>query len=890
MKGNTEIYINKQLCDLPENLSLQLIRAFYNPAEMITKDAQKSYSVNFPITETNVRIFGFRNVQEVGGKFSKIYEASIVVDGVTIFDDLLRLTEISDSFKGNFIRVFKSTLKDVLSDRFMNQCGDWNVDFEDYNASIKEYNEKANSECIFPLVMYGLFPKNADNGKYTEKDVYDSTVAYNPQAFLPSINCLQAYRKIFEFHNLNISGDAFDDTRLNQLYMSYKNPDKLENAWNYGRNGVVRISGMWSNYVNFNTPAKIMTEPTTIINDTIYNTDLLATINGKLNPISDPGNNAVPLPINNPDYPSEYESRNIRIPHSGLYKVSLSVNFRCKGDENDFKRDKYGDKTITCISPIFGVKNEKGEKETIFSTIKDKRTEIKIIKATEDGFDLQNVKIDMAYYEYAINQEPDNDYSAAKFFPKGGETCFIDPQQDKNLICGIGFGKGYDDKFNAYTAQSDESETLKYTNPIAIKGGYSDFNEDLERYTAATNSTGYMAETSKGVFEQSDRFKVETKNLFSAPTHSEATDNLMGGSGSVTSIVWLNLGDKLTVVHSTDLNYNLYTKQSGATMQEVNNFTVSIEPYKKDESWLIDKMNDEGSTYPDQVVDFDDKSDFLINEINLIDFLPSNVKANDWITNFNNAFNLSLTQISDTHYSLKTNKSIARIAGRYIDLTDRASVSQRPTFTPLPVPSMYDVGFTVNEDEQGYIQDKTNGGGTFKTWNTTGSVLKQTSTFSFNWLKDITFDLPNLKGVIPIPIISNREPFDLNSWRDYKTMEKKYYPDLAQRFWYKGDNIVLPNVNEKEITVSLVKNALDNEMSLSYHDEYQSILSNYFTVMTSKETHYTELQCYITHNEFLQMDNSFVIFNSDLYFVACIDQYNPITGYVGSLKLIRKSI
>lgn len=922
-----ELRINNQLCDLPDNFSVTLKRVFYDPTQLITKDAQSSYSISLPATDTNKRIFDFKNIQESKNKFGRLYTASLVVDSQSIFEGDFRLDEITpDLFKGNLVIIFKYSLTDILGDKYMNQCGEWPIKFEDFNESVEKYNTESNSECIFPYVMYGLPPKKANaEGVYSSKNNSDNSVSFSALGgFPPSINCIQMLQKIFPYFGLNLGGTALGDARLKNLYMSYKNPSEYEMEWNWGYNAVIELEGKWSNYQNFNKNTNYFwaAEATISVNGSpklkgthtngtpaIYNTDLLSNVNGTVDITIDNGGNVDVRNIkNNPttNIP-EYTSRKIRIPHSGYYKVRFEAEYEYNLTENWNKRiDAYfGNKNIMILGAYPG-----GQ-----PIIKRRRFEMKVVRDRNTGsFDFDEMDIDMAFYENAIFQTPtfkketeketedDDDKEKVpevKYYPKGGEMCFIDPAQTKKLVCGIGFGRGYENQINHYTAQSSENETVKYTHPIAAKGGYSYDGTDSDFQYIASRSTGYMEcrlneeDLVKGViskkYEQSNKFKVD---MIGAESKSEAEKDLNKGGGEVYTIVWFDKGELITVVHSADMDRN--GPRHGVPMQDVS-FKLSIEPFKKEKSWLTNQLtvNGDETTTP---IKYNEDTDFLTKKIDLIKFLPSNIKINEWITQFCNAFNLSLIQLDDTHYELNTNKRLASYGTNYIDISKKLYQGYNPTYKPLDIPYIYDIGFTINEEEQGYNKDKNKdnqtfekGGGKVQTWKTDGKTLTQNSTFSYCWYQDIKFDTTTKKGVCKIPVISDKEPFALDDPRDYAEMQQKDYYDLAQRFWYKGDNIVVPKVNNKDLTVSLVKGALDGEMTLDYHDEPLSILRNYFTVITGSETSYTSVSCYLEQWEYNRLSSSFVIFNNDIFFVSAVDSYNPITK-IAQLKLIRKSI
>ncbi len=203
-----ELYIDKQLCDIgdPSRFSVYLKRQLYNPRELSTKDAQVSYNITLPATDTNNAIFGFANVEEVKGKFVRLHDAQLVVDGIRIFDGKFRMNEITpDSYKGNLGVPAKKTVKDIFGDRTMNQAKEWKIKFGQFAESVAKYNNTPDSECIFPFVLYGLLSKITNNeGEYSDKNLWDETVRLGIDSFPPSISCLQAIDQIFKGKKLRL--------------------------------------------------------------------------------------------------------------------------------------------------------------------------------------------------------------------------------------------------------------------------------------------------------------------------------------------------------------------------------------------------------------------------------------------------------------------------------------------------------------------------------------------------------------------------------------------------------------------------------------------------------------------------------------------------------------
>ncbi|MDU1904605.1 MAG: hypothetical protein E6772_07470 [Dysgonomonas sp.] len=335
-----ELYIDKQLCDIgdPSRFSVYLKRQLYNPRELSTKDAQVSYNITLPATDTNNAIFGFANVEEVKGKFVRLHDAQLVVDGIRIFDGKFRMNEITpDSYKGNLGVPAKKTVKDIFGDRTMNQAKEWKIKFGQFAESVAKYNNTPDSECIFPFVLYGLLPKvKNDNDSYSLKKVWDETVRLGIDDFPPSINCLKAIEHIFEGEDFDIVGTAFNDSRLAKLYMSYKNPPDYQMPWNYGLLGKMVLSLNWSNYKDLNavnSDSNRDLERTYYKNTDIeeglkciYTADLLSSTNAKVEIKEDPGYNILKTPVSR--YGKTYNTYDIVIPYSGLYKIEMSATLQ----------------------------------------------------------------------------------------------------------------------------------------------------------------------------------------------------------------------------------------------------------------------------------------------------------------------------------------------------------------------------------------------------------------------------------------------------------------------------------------------------------------------------------------------------------------------------------
>ncbi|WP_303754428.1 hypothetical protein, partial [uncultured Alistipes sp.] len=85
MRSGVELRISGVLCDIAEGFGVRLNRQLLNPAELAGKDAQYSYSVTLPATAANSAALRHANVEEVRGKFSRSFPATLSVRGMPVF-------------------------------------------------------------------------------------------------------------------------------------------------------------------------------------------------------------------------------------------------------------------------------------------------------------------------------------------------------------------------------------------------------------------------------------------------------------------------------------------------------------------------------------------------------------------------------------------------------------------------------------------------------------------------------------------------------------------------------------------------------------------------------------------------------------------------------------
>lgn len=914
-----ELYINNRLVDIesPESFSIYLKRQMINPAELSRKDAQKSYDITLPATATNNEIFGHRNVEEVKNKFATLYDARLWVGGVNIFEGKFKLSEITrTSYKGNLGIPAQKSTKDIFGDKNMNEAGEWFTRFESISA-ITALNKEENPEIIFPFVLYGLMDKgmtDEDDGAVVDcsaKDVLDTSVRFRYDDFKPSVNCIELLKHLFENEQLTLSGSALEDERISKLYASYKNPDDYNPKW---PQGIIKISGKWNNTyqkngknyfddvyeVNEERPEK---KVALAVAKATYIKRLLSAANRETDTEAKCLNQTIEADIWNSVNLNE---KHIRIPVSGLYKIKLKADVKIDGEISvENLRRPFGDFFYFVADP----------KKNKYRTLNSVMVEVKLLQDLPEFGELTKNEDQNHPTVYTDNLYVS--HQKESLYPSGSEVNFIDENDNKFMLCGLSWGRpaDYNEKVSGispFLIYNNPAGNAPYCNLLAAKNAVTGDNDPPLKATA---SKGYVTE--KGIL--TDNYKLEIND---APenTISIASD-FKSGKGEINLVVWLDVNTKLTPVCTSSLRKETIDGSLNEYYWADLSITydLEIEPFKYTQDWL--KVNSEGKN--SGVMKWDVPSDFKAGQLDIVKFLPSNVKINDWVDNFSKAFNLELRQVNATEYELNTRKvRIGTETSNIIDLDAKADLKQCSNQS-LQLPYAYDLGFTIDKNEQGYwesmikgeygepdINTAVDGGGIYYTQSPEEMKLQQKSSFSYNWYKKI-IDKRNGAKEIEVPIISDKEAW-ADTIYDYGKYNSKRYFDKAQRFWYRdGEKCLKIDLSDQSsatqsgsgngaagqaadsIEVALVTNEYKSEgkrLSLNYKNDPNTIMTSYFLLLVDAGNSYTTVECYLTPEEYASIADSWVRFNGDLYSVAEVDGFDPMCHRQATLKLIRKML
>lgn len=871
-----ELFINNQLCDVGRDFGVRLNRQLLKPGELNTKDAQFSYSITLPPTANNHVIFNYANIEETKDKFNREYKAELIINSVRVFVGLFRMSEITDKYKGNLYVPKTVSIKDVFGEEKLNEYGEYRITFGDFSEWASFYNTQAITStpaAIFPYTLYGVLPKSPEGGVYSNHDIWDSSVRLGIQDFAPSINPLLMLQHIFRTKGYTLTGTAFNDERLTKLYMSYKNAEDYVQPWNYGYLGRMRLTGEWSNISNRRTNTtqyeRGVFENSGEDDTELYVCDLFDCNNASINIVEDPGGNV--LYSEDTTDGRTWARTQVRIPVSGYYKVQLTVNTKLETAE--LNREDNG---IYFIG-AWGIR----------SGYPFMRSSVKLLRDRGNAdFGISSSRMDGTLFRNNLPQN--NTEGVTKYFPayygaNQGFINFVDLAQNENYVSGFQWGRRTDDDVNPQ--DTGESWSQIGVAKSAPSWG-SSYGGEMRSKLAINNPAGYL----KYFWTDDERQEVSmTKrficNLNNSPANrvrrgyfnGQAGDPLYVSDGSLNCVVWLEAGELLTLADVSDKGDMQAIRNYRGWVSKTVTFDLSIAPFRSDEGWL--KIDETGASIA--AMNWNDPINFDTDSINLVGFLPVDMKTDDFIDNICKAFNLQLTQTGTNVFELNVKQTKSTVSSRFINLDNLASVRSRSN-TPLELPSLYKLGFTVDMDEEGYYLTGDDGGGEYETGATQEKVVEQKSGFSFNWFKNIT------KGnaILPLAVISKHEVWETA----YPDAMKKRYPNQALRFWYPAGLLNSTfEFNNKPLSIVKVSNELQGKSILNYKNQKLTILYNYFTLLINGGSHYTEVEGYLTPDQYEDLNGSIMaMFNCDLYYVAEISGYDPTGLNKTKIKLIRK--
>lgn len=491
-----ELILNGVLVDLPANFSVRFNRQIINPAELNTKDAQFSYSISLPPTQRVHEALGYANIEETRDKFNRRHTAALRVNGAEIFNGLFRISSIGpDGYKGNLYLPAPKTVKDIFGAFALNETPEYRIPFSEFAASISAINEAAAlgpQMAIFPFALYGLLPKTPLNSAawtYSARDLWDDSVYIGMQDVPPSLNLMFTLRHIFESRGYSLQGTAFNDAKLTNIYLSYKNAPDYVQPWNYGYHARFQLSGSWNSIVNQKTAEASLENGVNQSQDSggfaVYSADMLDAVNSAVSVSEDTGGNVLLRDVLGADGEA-WTRGTVRIPAAGFYKVTFGASVRVDDRENE-----------AVENAETGVAHISGRSTHADNDFENSTFEIKLLRDRgQADFGLAGAKIDgRFYYDNLPQNDIFDEQNQPKYFPQVGtdQIVLVDAAQNRNLVLGFHFGR---------SAQGGRVAPGPFQNPrdatnlapmiLAAKPAISwNAQEEAERALLAMPSPGY---------------------------------------------------------------------------------------------------------------------------------------------------------------------------------------------------------------------------------------------------------------------------------------------------------------------------------------------------------------------------------------------------------------
>lgn len=851
------LYIDSKNVDLSEDVGIRLNKEFEDPESLIITDVNYSYEVELPVTTNNRSIFGFSDVVSVTDKFNRVYDAQLYADEVLLLDGKFIINEIDvETYKGNLYVPAKKELSDVLGDRTLKQliphykAVNSLEDIDKINCYVGGITgsdvvlppvEQRDNHVCFPYVLWN-WPYNKPNtttDRYYQATNFEDTT-FNLNNTFPAFNVLSVLKDMFATEGYTLTGNVFENEKLNSLYQTYYESADL---WKTDR--------MTPYFLSFSCDywmCKYIQEIGAYnLSETAEEFEEEGFKYWADNPVW--SNNTTFTSIENKyEMMKRVESegytgakRVIVIPVSGWYQISSTgtiklPNYNMLQEFDDMKvvgwKSRYDDSSFNQSAWEFQIKKGVPKENVNFYgynfcmpgvPVDYTNTETnpsviwfgKNILSTLHGYIMPTAVRVM-------------DSESQRRFGKNGKTSLVKNYSGfdvSDFLLGAKWGNQkliYDDylKSRRYpkTALMDLYDVSKspaiYNKPDKFKEDYPDITADyLYLYSEFSDTdTTYGYQTAQALVNEEGMANFEGYNTlkrstsgnnttyswntspYGAKTYPGQRNNSVSsqtntdGTWDINNCVWLEEGDTiyceiLGAYNNQHEKNNTSDKQCGNTNARLT-FNFSIGLVSTNKEWK--------PTNDDPIRQGNEPEQSKLTDMNV--FLPS-IKCNDYLNNFLKTFNCRLSRVDDTTYSLD-------FMGKEDIFTNTVSIdkychNKDASFRRINLPSSINYKFKVDMNEEGYVHGNDSTYQTQHQWlfnqpkhtgeilienfnNTSGSEKKNESLWSYTWLK--TIKLPD-NTLIPAPIICDAKLWG-ESYNYESVQREKLETNKTMRLFY----------------------------------------------------------------------------------------------------------
>ena len=877
-----KLYIDNQTVDLDENLDIRLNKEFQNTESLIITDVNYSYEVELPVTLTNRTIFGFPDVVAVQDKFSRVYDAQLYADEVLLLDGKFLINEINnESYKGNLYVPAKKELSDVLGDRTLKQLiphyknvnGFSDIDsincyvggITGSDVVLPPADQRDNHVC-FPYVLYGWpynKPEVTTDRYYQATNFEDTTFTLNN--IFPAFNVLSVLKDMFATEGYNLVGNVFDNPKLNGLYQTYSESADL---WKTEKMTPYSLSFS----CDYTLCKYIQEVSASVLSETAEEFDEEYFRFWADNPVW--SNNTTFTSIDNKYDMMKYVNidgysgtkRVIVVPVSGWYQISSTgtitlpdynrleefpnmkvTGWKSRYDDSSFNQSAwefqikkgvpkenvqyYGYNFSLPCAPVEMVSNADDRTSIdrmmfylnglptgfeIPTAMKVMNNEIQrrygkngktTLVKNLSGFDVSDF---IAGAKFGNQMLVPNKFNKYRWSPKLPYMSLYDVSKSPQI-----FNKSQEFKNMFPNLTSDylvlNSEDLTVNNTYGYKTAQILVNED-----GMTNFEGYnvLKSTQSGgntIYSWDTTSNPSSMTYPGQVNNSASTSNNTNGQWNINTCVWLEEGDTvycefLGAYNNQHEKDDTSDKQCGCTNARLG-FNFSINLVNTNKEWK--------PTSDDPIRTGSDPNMNKATDMN--QFLP-NVKCNEYLNNFLNAFNCRLSMVNENTYSLD-------FYGKEDMFTNTVPIDNYchnldASFKRINLPSSISYRFKIDTTEEGYVHGNDSTYQGQPQWlfnqpehtgaltivnpnNTSGSEKKNECLWSYTWVK--TIKLPD-GTLIPAPVIC-----DSKLWGESYTYEsvqrEKLDTSKTMRLFYiynkqriLSPDSVIPELNHIRIT------------------------------------------------------------------------------------------
>lgn len=843
-----QLYIEGKLVDIDEEFNIRLEKDYDNSDEHVIEATEYSFEVELPITKANREAFGYADVFDVSNKF-KVYDAILIADEVCILRGKFIMQGIDNEyFSGNLYVPAKASLKDVLGDKKMKEIKEHNLyissweDIATINNGIIYNRPNADRHIAFPYILYRL-PYNNTGSTYniTTQDLAASGNTFSVDNIFPAYNVLSVLNDIFETEGYKLQGNIFKIEKFTELYQTFSSSyDDFKNTKNTPY------------YVSFHADYDMKRGDN--ISSTLVETSLFSM------PSMLVGTDAILLSENTKitnevdDYNmlakgTNTNAHSLIVPKTGWYRIKCTGNMSYPMNGGRYTQDGRID-----LNGCYNDSDRCDLSQNVF--------EFQLKKTSSPMGNCQIYSMNMATPMVPTNLSKEGvSYSDAVFWGIGGwegvNISYDDPRNSfaKNqktaivrdysgfdvseFIAGARLGCPYvaewysDDNLEdrrsvemvfsclpnpakaTKEAYVDDGGIEHQYMPLYSTSGLKKDSDDFRRDYGKSTAQVMVRYDSYSNFEGYNRFKPnlnstggtwDTTSNFNAITYPGLENNgatastKTSGNWVINTVVWLEEGDMISPEIVVPWNDNADECSWYETCDWKHYYKAGILWTKCSFDFEMGIINSDEKWVP--------TANSPVPSWTLIKTpLPTNVnqwlgdtKVNDYIENFLNTFNLRLTRVNQTTYSIDTMANESSTMGTVIDVDKYANVKDAE-FKRIDSKSTK-LEWTISTDEEGYVhgnntrQDKTKrdesgytGGIEFiDESDTLDNEKKIKSNWSYTWSKDIDFvngDEAFSGGTKEAPVIGDAEIWE-NTYLSIQDVD--FETDKTSRLIYLDKN------------------------------------------------------------------------------------------------------